>query len=769
MAKGDSWGIEIGANAIKALHLVGDARHGVAVAGYEVVPFKTVLTSPDVNVEEEIRVNLDQLISRHDMSRSSVVLSVPGHMAFARFAKLPPVDPKKIPDIVRFEAIQQIPFPIEQVEWDYQVFSQEDSPDVEVGIFAITKDRLLQYLSNLKSVSLNPDALTLSPLAVYNAMAYDLDLGDTASGVILMDIGTSSTDVVIVENGRIWLRTLPIGGNNFTEALVRTFNLSFPKAEKLKREANTSKYARQIFQAMRPVFADLVQEMQRSLGFYQSLNRDAKLERVIGLGSTFRLPGLMKFLKQQLQLEVTRPDAFKRLTVEGRQEADFAQHAMNMATAYGCALQGLEIEKVSANLLPTYVIKRKLWRTKQPWVLGAAAVVALSAALSTVNYIMSKNAEAAARREYEQPIQAILNNADQKIQAIRQIKSDDQRQRIENLQRVLDYRDVWPKLVADLSQAFDALGPQEALYGSDYDAIKQVPRNDRRTIKIDSITAEYQFVWDEQATTDDAPAYDVDPSQIWGHGLSGSSPESSPDEGSPGGSPFRAFPGLNSGGFQPGELRALTDEQRRATDRTAQKPPSFFITIKGSTPNQRASTLLAHNYIKWLQDQPESETRPYRIIVDAQSIKKLELMPESALPNADTNAGPSRGPVGPVGRGQRPLNVGPWSSGTPAAGPDAEVTMPQNPLHEEPRNRDWRFEIQFVVQLLPPAEARDAFRGKSSTPGSPSEQPPPGSTPPGSTPPVSVSPGTRPADNTPPNPQAMMPAMEMPSGQEARS
>src|SRR6185295_4222288 len=108
---------------------------------------------------------------------------------------------------------------------------------------------------------------------------------------IIMDIGTVSTDVIIVENCQLWLRTLAIGGNAFTEALMRAFKLSFPKAERLKREAGTSKYARQIFQAMRPVFSDLLQEMQRSLGYYQSLNRDANLTKIIGVGSTFRLPG----------------------------------------------------------------------------------------------------------------------------------------------------------------------------------------------------------------------------------------------------------------------------------------------------------------------------------------------------------------------------------------------------------------------------------------------------------------------------------------------
>ena len=80
------------------------------------------------------------------MRRGSVVVSVPGNAAFAKFAKLPPVDPKRISDIVKFEAVQQIPFQIEEVEWDYQIFRQPDSPDVEVGIFAITKDRVERFL-----------------------------------------------------------------------------------------------------------------------------------------------------------------------------------------------------------------------------------------------------------------------------------------------------------------------------------------------------------------------------------------------------------------------------------------------------------------------------------------------------------------------------------------------------------------------------------------------------------------------------------------------
>jgi len=81
---------------------------------------------------------------------------MPGNAGLARFAKLPPVEPKKIPDIVKFEAVQQIPFPIEEVEWDYQTFTSPDNPEVEVGIFAITKEKIGNALGPVSYVARKP-------------------------------------------------------------------------------------------------------------------------------------------------------------------------------------------------------------------------------------------------------------------------------------------------------------------------------------------------------------------------------------------------------------------------------------------------------------------------------------------------------------------------------------------------------------------------------------------------------------------------------------
>ena len=117
--------------------------------------------------------------------------------------------------------------------------------------------------------------------------------------------------------------------NTMTEAIASAFKLSYTKAEKLKRTASTSKYAKQIMQAMRPVFSDLLQDLQRSIGYYQSLHRDHDLKTMVGIGSTFKIPGLRKFIGQQLQIDVVRLDEFRRIAVTGREAAAFAENAVN--------------------------------------------------------------------------------------------------------------------------------------------------------------------------------------------------------------------------------------------------------------------------------------------------------------------------------------------------------------------------------------------------------------------------------------------------------
>jgi type IV pilus assembly protein PilM len=586
MAKyNDSWGIEVGANAIKAMRLVRGSNDEAQLAEYDVLPFDQILTSPDVDVEASVRQKLDLFLQRHDVSESELVVSVPGHMAFARFAKLPPVEAKKVPDVVKFEAQQQIPFPIEQVEWDYQVFEQGADNQLGVGIFAMNKERIGQVLSYYHQFDLELNALTLSPLAVYNAFQYDNANQQQTEGTMYMDIGAVSTDVIIVENGGIWLRTLPIGGNHFTEALVRAFKLSYPKAEKLKREAGTSKYARQIFQAMRPVFADLVQEVQRSLGYYQSLHRESNLTRLVGVGSTFRLPGLRKFLKQQLQMEVERPSGFNRIQAEGPEASEFADHAMNMATAYGLALQGLGMETVTANLLPEHTLQARMWQSKQPWFAAAGACMLLAALVAGGSYLFFSFSWDDLRGQTDQLVEAALERSRQVEDQWGEQDIETPRTEINNLARLWDYGDLWPGFISDVSAAKQAVDSATDTDGELTEAY------------ITQVASVYK----------PAPnASDEDQQGSAGPGAGG------PPR--PGGYPGGA--GRMAGVRTPEEIselgKAVDIEDFFGED--GDGPPQITITVRGTTAMSNANNQLSEHFNSALRNRPAQENRPYRTV-----------------------------------------------------------------------------------------------------------------------------------------------------------
>jgi type IV pilus assembly protein PilM len=489
-----AWGIEVGTAAIKAVRLARDGDD-VVVTDFAVIPYSKVLTTPDLDVDGMIRVGLGQFVQANSekLGKEPIVVSIPGQMAFARFAKLPPVEPKKIPDIVKFEAAQQIPFPIDQVEWDYQTFQEKDSPEVEVGIFAITKERLAQRMALYAECGLFPEALTLSPLALFNAVSYDFELAEDAPPLAVVDIGTSASDVVVAQGRRCWIRTFPLGGTHFTEAIVDSFSergVNYSRAERLKQEAATHKNARQLMAAMKGVFEQLVEEIRRSRGYYETLNRDSPIQQVLGVGSTLKIPGLRKFLSQQLGVDMQRLDEFKRIRVEGSEAADFAKHSVNLATAYGLALQGLGLSRISVNLTPTANLRTKMWKGKTKWFAAAACLFIAAGALMVVRPAM----EIATMERGGVP--AVVEDAIRSGKNLREQYSSLQSGAAlgatsSNVMALVDYRDVWPHIVNDAFSVLATANPQPALLGSNPEEIRKIPAAERTLVSLDSLAGEY--------------------------------------------------------------------------------------------------------------------------------------------------------------------------------------------------------------------------------------------------------------------------------------
>src|SRR3954447_5975870 len=484
MASNFAWGIDIGNRALKAVKLVREAD-GLRIDDFEVIEHETVLSNAGDNKDSLLQTALANFIQRHPFKGGQVAIGVSGQSSFARFIKLPPVEPKKIPEIVRFEAIQQIPFPLDDVEWSYQLFQSPESPDVEVGIFAMRKELVNQHIKYFTDIDLNVTVVQMNPLAVYNALQHGgrFDQGTT----MVIDLGAENTDLLIADNESVWLRSVPIGGNNFTEALVKAFKLNFAKAEDLKRNAQTSKYARQIFQAMRPIFADLVAEIQRSIGFYSSVHRDSRIKRIVALGNPFRLPPLQKYLQQNLQIDVERLDAFTGgAPDDGRLAAVLSENIASMAGAYGLALQAMGQGKIGSSLLPVEIRRAAIWSEKTKWFAAAAAVFLLAAGVKYGTY-WYHNGRFDENAQMRSQIDATVDRADKNDRewtAIEQSGGPD-KIRIQNVTSLRQYRDTWGDLWYDITTSL----PQQN--ATPPDKLKGTPRGQRQQVFVESINSHY--------------------------------------------------------------------------------------------------------------------------------------------------------------------------------------------------------------------------------------------------------------------------------------
>lgn len=394
------WGIDIGQCALKALRLevIDDV---VTATAFDYVEHPKILSQPDADPDQLTREALETFLSRNTIKGDQIAMSVAGQSGLARFVKLPPVEEKKIADIVRFEAKQQIPFPLDEVVWDFQkvntgTVSDGFAMDTEIGLFAMKRDMINRYLHHFQAVKVEVHIVQMSPLALCNYVTYDLlkrgpdgqprqevSSDDTPSGkrrcVVALDIGTDGSSLIITDGERIiWQRPIPIGGNHFTRALTKELKLTFAKAEHLKRNAAKSPDLAKILKALRPVLTDFVNEVQRSLGYFTNTHRDAHVAYMNGLGSAFRLPGLQKFLSEKLQLDVRKPTAFEDLVGETVVTAPvFTENLLSFPVAYGLALQGLKQSRLTTNLLPQEIQFDRMIRAKKPWSVAAAAAILL--------------------------------------------------------------------------------------------------------------------------------------------------------------------------------------------------------------------------------------------------------------------------------------------------------------------------------------------------------------------------------------------------------
>lgn len=507
MAKTNSvWGLEIGQSSFKALRcgLQGDQ---VVAEAFDYIEYPKILSQQDADPETIIREALQTFVARNDLKNTRVALSVAGQNGLAKFFKPPPVELKKMADIVKYEARQQIPFDLRDVVWDYQLMPGSMIEDgfaleSEIGLFAMKRDSVYRALKPLTEVNVEVDLLQLAPLSIFNAIHYDRSLVADAGAsydaehppksVVILAMGTDATDLIVTNGYRLWQRSMPLGGNHFTRQLTKDLKLTFAKAEHLKRNAMEADDPKLVFQAMRPVFNDLVTEVQRSIGFFKSLHKKDEIGSILMLGNSVRLPGLPQFLNKNLSMDVAVVESFLRLGGdEVLTSPAFKDHVVSFAPVYGLCLQSLDRGAIYTSLIPRELFSERLIRSKKPWAVAAAATLVFGMAGSLLpagsNY----------KVVHPEVWKTAVSSADSTKSASDTEVSEDKKQmgQVELLMKIgqevsgsKDRRLLWMELLTALHQALDR--------PADFDPTKlpdpkEAPINERDIIYITKVDSKF--------------------------------------------------------------------------------------------------------------------------------------------------------------------------------------------------------------------------------------------------------------------------------------
>ena len=152
----------------------------------------------------ETAATLRGMMQEIHINQGEVNYAVPAQSVFTRFVKLPGLDAEKIHKVISFEAQQNVPFPIDEVIWDYQLVGGGMGEQIQVVIVAIKRDLLDEINNVVEETGLRTNIVDMASMALYNTFCYNYTGLNGCS--LLVDIGARTTNVLFIEAGRMFSR-----------------------------------------------------------------------------------------------------------------------------------------------------------------------------------------------------------------------------------------------------------------------------------------------------------------------------------------------------------------------------------------------------------------------------------------------------------------------------------------------------------------------------------------------------------------------------------
>ena len=325
---------------------------------------------------------LQELLAERGIRSKDVNVCAPGFHVFSKFVKLPPVDTSKVTQIIQYEAQQNVPFPLAEVVWDYQILGSAPTGELEVLLVAIKSDIVEGLFRVAESAGLRLQLADVSPAALCNAFRYNY--GDLEDCTMLLDIGAKTSNLLFFEKGKVYSRSINLGANAITQDFSTESKLSWADAEQKKisegfvslggayeepenaHQAAISKIARQF---MTRLHIQVNQTMQ----FYRGQQGGSAPQRLFLCGGASLMPYTAQFFAEKLNVPVEYFNPFRSVQIDPSINLEeLARVAHSLGEVVGLGLRNLAHCPVELNLMPESTLGWVQFNQKKPYLMAAA-------------------------------------------------------------------------------------------------------------------------------------------------------------------------------------------------------------------------------------------------------------------------------------------------------------------------------------------------------------------------------------------------------------
>jgi type IV pilus assembly protein PilM len=341
-------GLDLGTSAVRAAEVTGKDPATLTRFAQLSLPPGAIAAGEIADIDAVATV-LRDLWRRGEFRSKRVAVAVANQSVVVRQVDVPKMEEEDLRGALPYQVQDYIPIPIDDALLDFIVVDEIAGPEGPLQrllAIAAQKTMVNAVVEALARAGLEAEAVDLAPLAALRALVDPIPPIAERTAEAIVDIGAGVTNLVVHEAGAPRLvRILPTGGSDITNALVTELKMSLEDAEARKISVGLPAEGKSV-EPGAPTVIDqraraFMDDIQRSLEYYQSQPESARVARVILTGGGSRLARLAERLAQVLRIPVEEGQALARLRVGdiGLSTEQLEQVSTVAAVAVGLTLE----------------------------------------------------------------------------------------------------------------------------------------------------------------------------------------------------------------------------------------------------------------------------------------------------------------------------------------------------------------------------------------------------------------------------------------------